>query len=93
VSDEGITRLARGADGELIPAVGGAHPVGTGRSPLARLALFYRQVVVELRKVVYPSRDQLLRYTAVVLVFVVIMITIVSLLDYGLSALVLRVFT
>ncbi len=93
MSDEGITRLARGADGELIPAAGGAHPVGTGRSPLARLALFYRQVVVELRKVVYPSRDQLLRYTAVVLVFVIIMITIVSLLDYGLSALVLRVFT
>ena len=64
----------------------------TRPGPLGRFSLFYRQVVAELRKVVYPSRDQLLRYTAVVLVFVLIMISIVSLLDYGLSALVVKVF-
>lgn len=92
MSEDSVTRLARGADGELLPT-GGSHPVGAARSPLGRLGLFYRQVVVELRKVVYPSRDQLFRYTAVVLVFVVVMITIVSLLDYGLSAVVVRVFS
>jgi preprotein translocase subunit SecE len=64
----------------------------TPGGPLARFALFYRQVVGELRKVVYPSRDQLLRYTGIVLVFVLVMIAIVSLLDYGLSALVVRIF-
>lgn len=74
------------------PVPGSAVGVGRG-GPLGRLALFYRQVVSELRKVVYPSRDQLLRYTAIVLVFVLVMIAIVSLLDYGLSALVVRVFS
>ena len=36
----------------------------------ARVGLFYRQVVSELRKVVWPTRKQLTTYTAVVLVFV-----------------------
>jgi len=45
------------------------------------MTLFLRQVVAELRKVVYPTRPQLLSYTAVVLVFVVIMIAIVTVLD------------
>lgn len=68
--------------------------VGAARGgPFGRLALFYRQVVGELRKVVYPGRDQLIRYTAIVLVFVLVMIAIVSLLDYGLSAIVVRVFS
>lgn len=47
----------------------------------ARIALFYRQVLAELRKVVWPTREQLLTYTAVVLVFVAIMIAIVTVLD------------
>jgi len=46
-------------------------------------ALFYRQVVAELRKVVWPSRRDLATFTAVVLVFVVIMVAIV----FGLDAL------
>jgi preprotein translocase subunit SecE len=45
------------------------------------MTLFLRQVVAELRKVVYPTRPQLLSYTAVVLVFVAIMIAIVTVLD------------
>jgi preprotein translocase subunit SecE len=45
------------------------------------MTLFLRQVVAELRKVVYPTRPQLLSYTAVVLVFVGIMIAIVTVLD------------
>ena len=47
----------------------------------SRMTLFLRQVVAELRKVVYPTRPQLLSYTAVVLVFVGIMIAIVTVLD------------
>lgn len=77
--------------GDELAVPGGSSPVPRG--PVGRLALFYRQVVAELRKVVYPSRDELLRYTAVVLVFVVIVIAYVSLVDYGLQALVLRIFT
>ena len=59
---------------------------------LARLALFYRQVVAELRKVIWPSRKELVRYTVVVLIFVTFMISLVSLFDYGASKLVLKVF-
>ncbi len=62
------------------------------RGPFARLALFLRQVVGELRKVVTPTRRELLSYTGVVLVFVVIMMALVSGLDYGFSYLVSVVF-
>lgn len=58
------------------------------RGPFARVALFVRQVIGELRKVVTPTRRELLSYTGVVLVFVVIMMAIVSGLDFGFSALV-----
>jgi preprotein translocase subunit SecE len=46
-------------------------------------ATFYRQVVAELRKVVWPTRPQLVTYFWVVLVFVVVVMTFVSLLDLG----------
>ena len=46
-------------------------------------ALFIRQSVAELRKVVWPTRQQLATYWTVVLVFVLFMITVVSLIDIG----------
>ncbi|AOX46589.1 MULTISPECIES: preprotein translocase subunit SecE [unclassified Microbacterium] len=49
----------------------------------ARIALFIRQVFAELRKVVTPTRQELLKFTAVVLGFVVVMMAIV----YGLDVL------
>ncbi|MEU0213770.1 preprotein translocase subunit SecE [Streptomyces sp. NPDC006265] len=55
------------------------------KGPLKRLAIFYRQIVAELRKVVWPSRNQLTTYTTVVIIFVVIMIGLVTVIDYGLS--------
>lgn len=48
-----------------------------------RIALFIRQVFAELRKVVTPTRQELLKFTAVVLGFVVVMMAIV----YGLDVL------
>jgi preprotein translocase subunit SecE len=54
--------------------------------------LFYRQVVAELRKVVWPTQQQLITYFVVVLVFVVVVMTIVSLLDLGFGRLVFKVF-
>jgi len=49
----------------------------------ARIALFVRQIIGELKKVVAPTRKELINYTLVVLVFVAIMMVIVSLLDIG----------
>ena len=51
------------------------------RSPFARIALFIRQVIAELKKVVTPTRRELLTFTGVVLVFVIIMMGIVYGLD------------
>lgn len=53
------------------------------KGPFKRLALFYRQIVAELRKVVWPTRSQLTTYTTVVIIFVVIMIGLVTLIDFG----------
>jgi len=55
------------------------------KGPLKRLALFYRQIIAELRKVVWPTRNQLTTYATVVIVFVVIMIAMVTVIDYGLD--------
>jgi preprotein translocase subunit SecE len=56
------------------------------------LGLFARQVVAELKKVVRPTRNELLTYTSVVLVFVCVVMAYVSVLDYGFGKLVLWVF-
>ncbi|MFF8288389.1 preprotein translocase subunit SecE [Streptomyces sp. NPDC016309] len=62
------------------------------KGPLGRLALFYRQIVAELRKVVWPTRGQLTTYTTVVIVFVVIMIGLVTVIDFGFQEAVKYVF-
>ncbi len=64
----------------------------TKAAPLARLIRFLREVVSELRKVIWPSRRELVVYTAVVLVFVSFMVAFVALLDMGLGRAVLSVF-
>ena len=54
-----------------------------GKSSLiSRLVRFLREVVAELRKVIWPTRNQLVTYTIVVLIFVSFMVALVSLLDY-----------
>jgi preprotein translocase subunit SecE len=47
-----------------------------------RIALFVRQVIGELRKVVTPTRQELVNYTLVVLAFVVVMMVVVFVLDF-----------
>lgn len=62
------------------------------RGPLGRIALFLRQVLAELRKVVTPTRRELLSYTGVVLGFVIVMMALVSGFDFGFGNLVSLVF-
>ena len=64
----------------------------TKRGPFARVSLFIKQVLAELRKVVTPTRKELLSYTGVVLVFVVIMMALVSALDWVFALVVTYVF-
>ena len=58
----------------------------------ARVGLFYRQVINELKKVVWPTREMLTTYTAVVLVFVAFIIAVVSISDLVLTKVVFWVF-
>ncbi len=53
---------------------------------------FYRQVVAELRKVVWPTQQQLVTYLVVVMVFVIVMIAYVSVLDLGFGKAVFALF-
>ena len=55
-------------------------------------AVFTRQVAAELRKVIWPTRRELGTYTAVALVFIIIMTTIVTTLDYGFTKLMVWFF-
>jgi preprotein translocase subunit SecE len=48
---------------------------------ISRLMRFLREVVAELRKVIWPSRKQMITYTVVVIVFLIIMVALVSGLD------------
>lgn len=71
------------------PSPGGR---GSRQGPVARTGLFYRQMVAELRKVIWPTRTELITYTVVALVFVVAMILFVALCDYAFGKAVLGVF-
>ena len=62
------------------------------RGPFGRLALFIRQVVAELKKVVTPTRKELVSYTLVVLVFVIVMMALVGGLDWVFALFVNYVF-
>ena len=57
-----------------------------------RIGLYYRQIISELRKVVWPTRNQLTTYTAVVLVFVAFVIAVVSIFYLILTKIVFWVF-
>ncbi|CAA9367553.1 MAG: Protein translocase subunit SecE [uncultured Nocardioidaceae bacterium] len=65
------------------------RPAGEGRPSIA---LFFRQVIAELRKVIWPTRDQLVTYFLVVLVFVLFMIAFVSLLDFAFNSAMFQIF-
>ena len=56
------------------------------------LPVFYRQVVAELRKVVYPTQEQLVTYFIVIMVFVVFIMAMVAALDLAFGKLVFAVF-
>jgi preprotein translocase subunit SecE len=65
---------------------------GPSVNPLAYVYNYLKQVVAELRKVIWPNRKQMITYTSVVLAFLVFMVALIGLADLGLAKLVLQVF-
>jgi len=72
----------------------GSGNAGSGpkRGIFARMALFVRQVIAELKKVVQPSRTELWTYFVVVLVFVLAIMAYIGLIDLGLGQVITWVF-
>lgn len=64
---------------DLDPPRGGTavktRPRGGG---FGRIGRFIREVVAELRKVIWPTRKELVTYAVVVIVFVAVMMTIIA---------------
>lgn len=62
------------------------------KAGFGRIGRFVREVIAELRKVIWPTRNELLTYTAVVVAFVTVMLAIVAGLDFLYAKGVLFVF-
>lgn len=73
------------------PRAAGPAPAAK-RGLVARLSLFLRQIVAELRKVVRPSRTELWTFFIVVIVFVLAIMAFVGLLDFLFGQVVLFTF-
>ena len=69
-----------------------AKKEGPRRNPFAFVLSYLKQVVAELRKVIWPNRKQMVSYTTVVLVFLAFMVALIGLVDLGLAKLVMLVF-
>jgi preprotein translocase subunit SecE len=84
-SDDDIRKKAKKAKKAKKPG----DPSG---NPFLFVLTYLKQVVAELRKVIWPNRKQMGSYTSVVLAFLVFMVTLIGLVDLGLAKLVLLVF-
>ena len=54
--------------------------------------VFVREVRSELRKVIWPTRKELITYTTVAVIFILVMVGIVTSIDTGLTNLVFKIF-
>ena len=90
-SEEALTEQFEAADGTALKRAKGAT-AGSTRNPVLFVWNYMKQVVAELRKVIWPNRKQMVSYTLVVLVFLVLMTALISTVDLGLAKLVLKVF-
>lgn len=93
-SGRGSTRDRGDLDALPLPHPGGrgARKPPRDRGPAGAVVTYYREVIAELRKVIYPGRSELLTYVIVVLVFVSFMTAVVAGLDYLATKVVLAVF-
>jgi preprotein translocase subunit SecE len=82
-----------GADGE--PAArkrSAAPPAPKNREERTSPVQFVREVRGELRKVAWPTRPEVINYSIIVLITVVLLTAYVAALDYGFGDLLLKLF-
>jgi preprotein translocase subunit SecE len=85
----GVVKASRGPKGRPTPSRRGDVAKKERTGPIK----FVRESIGELRKVVYPTGQQVIQYFVVVLVFVLFVIAYVSLLDLGLGAALFKIFS
>ncbi|OOK65807.1 preprotein translocase, SecE subunit [Mycobacterium kansasii] len=68
------------------------RPAARSANPFIFVYNYIKQVVAEMRKVIWPNRRQMITYTSVVLVFLAFMVALVGGADLGLGRLVMLVF-
>jgi preprotein translocase subunit SecE len=92
-TDEALTEQFEAVDEDGKPKKAKkAKAAGSSRNPFVFVWNYLKQVVAELRKVIWPNRKQMVSYTAVVLAFLAFMTALISGVDLGLARLVLWVF-
>jgi preprotein translocase subunit SecE len=69
-----------------------AKPKGPAKQDRTTPAQFVTEVRDELRKVVWPTRKELITYTTSALVFILVLVGLVTGLDYGFTRLVFVLF-
>jgi preprotein translocase subunit SecE len=85
-------RTAAGARARTVSRPKARTKEDEGPGFFGRILRFIREVVAELQKVIWPTRKELLTYTAVVIVFVAIVMSFVAGLDVGFARLMFLVF-
>ena len=100
--DDVDTRGARDSEAAAVPTgkAGRADTAVAGRvrtdadkpEDTRTVRAYLKQVVEELRKVIWPTRNQMVTYTVVVFLFLIFMTALVSGVDFGAGKLVELVF-
>ncbi|MCP9275271.1 preprotein translocase subunit SecE [Mycolicibacterium arenosum] len=83
-------KLTKNGDGTKKPKA--AKKTGPSRNPIMFVVNYLKQVVAELRKVIWPNRKQMVSYTTVVLIFLAFMVALIGGVDLGLAKLITLVF-
>ncbi|MGV9798919.1 preprotein translocase subunit SecE [Mycobacterium sp. NPDC003449] len=90
--DAEATDTAKNGSGKGKKAKARKGAAGPSRNPIMFVVNYLKQVVAELRKVIWPNRKQMVSYTTVVLVFLAFMVALIAGVDFGLARLVSLVF-
>jgi len=84
-----VVKPTRGTKGRATPT----HRRSPDKKERTGPVRFVRESIGELRKVVYPTGQQVIQYFIVVLIFVLFVIAYVSLLDLVFGTTVFKIFT
>lgn len=71
---------------------GSSEEEQVSRNPFVRILTFLREVVAEMRKVIWPNKNEMVTYTIVVLVFIVGIVGLTTGLDVGFGKAVTEMF-